>query len=186
MCGIQALQKRSTHTAWTFILPFFIWCSSLCTLLILPEGKKKPAILAYANNFSCFYVRFEVQTVVPMNVIEPSWNVMAHGAVREGKCMGNWRKEWVASTLHTTSEHGVSSITTADAHTSAASSRLNWRPRRFKWTRPSRRKTKSVSASVPSDFKRILPCGLVFRRTWCRPYQGRFENIGIKKVKIFR
>ena len=30
--------------------------------------------------------------------------------------------EWVASTLHTTSEHDVSSITTADAHTSAASS----------------------------------------------------------------
>ena len=27
--------------------------------------------------------------------------------------------------------------------TSAASSRLNWRPRRFKWTRPFRRKTKS-------------------------------------------
>ena len=26
--------------------------------------------------------------------------------------------QWVASTLHTTSEHGVSSITTADAHTS--------------------------------------------------------------------
>jgi len=53
--------------------------------------------------------------------------------------------EWVASTLHTTSEHGVSSITTitsADAHASAVSSRLNWRPRRFKWTRPFRRKTK--------------------------------------------
>jgi len=33
--------------------------------------------------------------------------------------------EWIAKTLHTTSEHGVSSITTADAHTSAASSRLN-------------------------------------------------------------
>ena len=49
----------------------------------------------------------------------------------------------VASTLHTTSEHGVSSITTADAHTSAASIRLNWCPRRFKWTRPFRRKTKS-------------------------------------------
>jgi len=28
-------------------------------------------------------------------------------------------------TLHTSSEHGVSSITAADAHTSAASSRLN-------------------------------------------------------------
>jgi len=58
---------------------------------------------------------------------------------------GNWRMEWVASTLHTTSEHDISSITTiitADAHTSAASSRLNWRPRRFKWTRSFRRKRK--------------------------------------------
>jgi len=50
---------------------------------------------------------------------------------------------WVASTLHTTLDHGVSSITTADAHTSAASSPLNLRPCRFKWTRPFRRKTKS-------------------------------------------
>jgi hypothetical protein len=75
--------------------------------------------------------------------IESNWNVMAHGEAREGKWRGNWRMEWVASTLHTTSEHDVSSITTADAHTSAASSRLNWRPRRFKWTRPFRRKTKS-------------------------------------------
>jgi len=50
--------------------------------------------------------------------------------------------EWVASSLHTTSEHGVSSITTADAHTSAVSIRLNRRRRRFKWTRPFRRKTK--------------------------------------------
>ena len=32
---------------------------------------------------------------------------------------GNWRMELVACTLHTTSEHGVSSITSADAHTSA-------------------------------------------------------------------
>jgi len=54
---------------------------------------------------------------------------MAHSDAREGKWRGNWRMEWVASTLHTTSEHGVSSITTADAqHTSAAISRLNWRP----------------------------------------------------------
>ena len=35
--------------------------------------------------------------------------------------------EWAASTLHTTSEHGVSSITIVDAHTSAGSSRLKWR-----------------------------------------------------------
>jgi len=61
---------------------------------------------------------------------------------REGKWRGNWRMEWVASTLHTTPEHGVSSITTADAHTSAVSSRMNWRPRQFKWIRPFRRKAK--------------------------------------------
>jgi hypothetical protein len=60
--------------------------------------------------------------------VESSWNVTAHGDAREGKWRGNWRMEWVVSTLHTTSEHVVSSITTADAHTSAASSRLNWRP----------------------------------------------------------
>jgi len=68
---------------------------------------------------------------------------MAHSDAREGNRRGNWRMEWVVSTLHTTSEHGASSITTADAHTSAASSRLNWRPRQFKWIRPFRRRTKS-------------------------------------------
>ena len=61
--------------------------------------------------------------------------------------------EWVASTLHITSEHGVSRITTADAHPSAASSRLNWRPRRFKWTRPFRRKTKSVFCACAITFQ---------------------------------
>jgi len=81
------------------------------------------------------------------------WNVMAHGDARKGKWRGNWRMEWVASTLHTISEHGVSSITTADAHTSAASSRLNWRRSadlnglvRFAERR------NVVSARVPSHF----------------------------------
>ena len=69
-------------------------------------------------------------------LVQSSWNVMTHGDTREGKWTGSWRMVWVASTLHTTSELGVSSITTADAHTSAASSRLNWRPCRFKLTRP--------------------------------------------------
>ena len=82
-----------------------------------------------------------------------SWNVKAHGDARKGKWRGNWRMEWVASTLHTTSEHGVSSITTADAHTSAASSRPNWRPRRFKWTLPFRRKTKSGFCACAITFQ---------------------------------
>ena len=78
---------------------------------------------------------------------------MAHGDVRQGKWRVNWRMEWVASTLHTTSEHGVSSINTADAHNSAASSRLNCRPPadlnglvRFVERR------NLVSARVPSHF----------------------------------
>ena len=85
--------------------------------------------------------------------VDSSRNVMAHGDAREGKWRWNWRMEWVDSTLHTTSEHGVSSITTADAHTSAASSRLNWRPRRFKWTCPFRRKTKSGFCACAITFQ---------------------------------
>ena len=91
-------------------------------------------------------------------VADSSWNVMAHGDAWEGKWRGNWRMEWIASTLHTTSEHSVSSITTADAHTSAASSRLNWCPPadlnglvRFAERR------NLVSACVPSHFKCSLP-----------------------------
>jgi len=61
--------------------------------------------------------------------------------------------EWVASTLYTTSENGVSSITTPDAHTSAASSLLNWRPRRFKWPRQFRRKTKSGFCACAITFQ---------------------------------
>ena len=94
--------------------------------------------------------------------VESSWNVMAHGDARK-KWSGNCGMEWVASALHTTSEHGVSSITTADAYTSAASSRLNWRPRRFKWTRPFRRKTKSGFCACAFTFqtqsKILILCG---------------------------
>ena len=95
----------------------------------------------------------ETRKKLPRRVLDSSWNVMAHGYAREGKWRGNGRMEWVASTLHTTSEHGVSSITTADAHTSASSSRLNWRPRRFKWTRPFRRKTKSGFCACAITFQ---------------------------------
>jgi hypothetical protein len=73
-----------------------------------------------------------------------------------GEVKGNWRMEWVSSTLHTISEHGVSSITTittADAHISAGSSRLNGRPRRFKWTRPFRCKTKCGFCACTITFK---------------------------------
>ena len=78
------------------------------------------------------------------------WHTVTHGRGSEG---GNWRMEWVASTLHTTSEHGVSSITTADGHTTAASSCLNWRPCRFKRIRPFRRKTSSGFGACDVTFQ---------------------------------
>jgi len=56
--------------------------------------------------------------------------------------------DWVASTLHTTSEHGVSSITTADAHTSTAN--LNGLVRFAE-------RRNLVFARMPSHFKRSLP-----------------------------
>ena len=48
---------------------------------------------------------------------------------------------------------GTCCITTADEHTSAASSRLNWRPCRFKRTRPLRRKTKSGFCACAITFQ---------------------------------
>jgi hypothetical protein len=101
---------------------------------------------------------------------------MAHSDARERKWRRNWRMEWVASTLHTISEHGVFNTTTADAHTSAASSRLNCRPCWFKWTRPFRRKKKSgfcacaitfqLASTIPSLWYRLL-----FVFPWLSPIQ---------------
>jgi len=61
---------------------------------------------------------------------------------------------------HTTSEGVVSSITNADVHTLAASSRLNWLHRRFKWTRPFRRKTKFGFCACAIRFKTSYKTGL--------------------------
>jgi len=69
-------------------------------------------------------------------------------------------------TLHTTSEHGVSSITTADAHTSAASNRPNWCPRWFKRTRPFRRKTKFSICVCVVTFQLAFTSGISWGLRW--------------------
>jgi len=71
---------------------------------------------------------------------------MAHGDAWEEKWRGNKRMEWVTSKRHMTAEHRLArAVQTlqADVYSLPAISRLNWPPRRFKWTRPFRRKTKS-------------------------------------------
>jgi hypothetical protein len=61
--------------------------------------------------------------------------------------------DWVVSTLHNISEHGVSSITTADAHTSAASSRLTDASADLNGLVRFSERRNLVSARVPSHFK---------------------------------
>ena len=73
-----------------------------------------------------------------------------------GKVKGKLTNGMCSQYLHTTWEHGVSSITTADAQTSAASIRMKWRTRRFKWTRPFGRKTKSVFCACTITFQTQL------------------------------
>ena len=113
--------------------------------------------------------------------VNSSLNVMAHGDARKGKWRGNWRMDWVASTLHTTTEHGVSSITTADTHTSAASSRLNWPPTPDlnRLVRCAER-LNLVSARVPSHSYWPVPV-LMLSVCWGGEYwtQIRFSRIGL-------
>ena len=73
--------------------------------------------------------------------------------------MVNWRMQWVASTLHTTSEHGVSSITTADAAHLGCQQSTELTPHRPIEMDSSvfAERRNVVSARVPSRFKRSLP-----------------------------
>jgi len=113
-------------------------------------------------------------TILILNfMVDTSWNVMAHGDARVEKWRGNWPMEWVSSTLRTTMQHGVSSITTADAHNSAASSRVNWRPRRFKWARPFHRKTKSGFCAYAITFQ--LACTHMHAECH-RPFLGHVKG----------
>jgi len=89
--------------------------------------------------------------------------------------------EWVASTLHTTLENSVSSNTTADAHTSADSSRLGWRPRRSKWTRPLRRKTKYGFCACAVTFQTQSNCQKLQKR---KLKEEDRVNLIIRRFKI--
>ena len=77
------------------------------------------------------------------------WHTVTQGGEVKGKLANGVGGQYSSAT----SEHGVSITTTADAHTSVASSRLNWHPRRFKWTRPFRLKTKSGFCACAITFQ---------------------------------
>ena len=60
-----------------------------------------------------------------LHKVELVRNVVAHGDAREGEVKGKLANRVGSQYYHATSERGLSSITQADTHTSAASSRLN-------------------------------------------------------------
>ena len=57
----------------------------------------------------------------------------------------------------------------ADPHSSTVSSLLNWRPHRFKWTRPFRRKTKSGFCACAITF-RTSCTDVLEKNSYSRPY----------------
>jgi hypothetical protein len=142
--------------------------------------------------FVCLSVCLSVHA--DTEAVESTWYVMAHGNAGAGMWRGNWRMEWVASTLHTTWEHGVSSITTTDTHTSAASSWLNWRPCRFKWTCPFRRKTKYVFCACAITFQQASTTSVCFTHhhfchhpSWAVLFAARlYVTQGAYKQKRYR
>jgi hypothetical protein len=110
-------------------------------------------------------------------VVESSWNVMAHGDAQEGKWRGNRRMEWVANTLHTTSEHGVYPALLPLTRTprlpvvdwNDAPADLNGF---FRFTE----RRNLVSARVPSHFKRSLLQLITF--TKCTAYNALVRAVG--------
>jgi len=83
---------------------------------------------------------------------------MAHGDARVGKWRGKMRMEWVASRLALYVGTRSIQLLSANPHSSTASSRVNWHPRRFKWTRPFHWKTKSG----------FCACAITFRTCYTR------------------
>jgi hypothetical protein len=105
------------------------------------------------------------------------WHTVTHGNGSEGET-GEW--SGVASTLHITSQHGVSSITTADTHSLAASSRLNWHsPADLNALVRFAERRNPVSARVPSHFNWPL-LRLLNKVRMCEHYNHAEFKIWIK------
>ena len=134
---------------------------------------KTRSLSSICNWSTQFLAHFSLSRRGSMLKVEAVQNMMAYCDAWEGKWRGNRRLERVATTLAlylgTWSIHGLP----ADPHSSTASSRLNWLPRRFKWTRPFLWKTKSGFCACAITFQtcstNMLPvCPLPFNSwtTW--------------------
>jgi hypothetical protein len=170
---IKRLETEAAHPPQT--LPALKMCGVTPSLplhkVTTPEEKTLPFCVAVCR--SLFYKK-------KIAWVECVRNLMAHGDACEGKWRGNWRMGSQYS--HTTSERGVSSNTTADAHTSAASSRPNWRPAALHGLVRFGERRNLVSARVPSRFKRSIlkhsstSTGQIWQQTPCEETKRKTGN----------
>ena len=127
---------------YVFLLVTLIFCTNI------PPSTAMSNILNPCTSLKCLKPR--------QPEVESSWNVMAHGDARVEKWRANKRMEWVTSKRHMTAEHRLARVIQtlqADVYSWPASSRLNWRPSRFKWTRPFRWKVKSGFCACAITFQ---------------------------------
>ena len=111
---------------------------------IAPCRKVSPALATGKRN------------VLSAIVVELVRNLVAHGDTREGKWRGNWRMEWVASTL--TPPPNVVYPALLKLMRTPRPPAVDWTdvPHRFKWTRPFLGKTKSGFCACAITFRTSL------------------------------
>ena len=117
-------------------------CASALVMLDTPRSE----VVWVLATHSISQFPLQTQSRVRLKPDGTRWRTGGEGKGKLANGVGN-------QYAHITSECGVSIITNADAHNLAVSSRLNWRPRRFKWTRPFRRKTKSGFCACAITFQ---------------------------------
>jgi len=86
-------------------------------------------------------------------LVEIVRNLVAHGNAREGKWSGNWRMEWVASTLTPPPDVVYPALLKLMRTTRLPAVDWTDAPHRFAWTRPFRRKTKSGFCACVITFR---------------------------------
>ena len=130
------------------LIGFYIWLCSTDTLIFLWSCcvKVRTTLEGFVTftvrrgmNILCVYVHIQANLRLGRARSELDGTRWRRGGEVKGKLANGVGSQY----SHATSERGLCTITQADAHTSAASSWVNWRPHRFKWTRPFRGKTKS-------------------------------------------
>jgi hypothetical protein len=118
--------------------------------------------------------------------VECVWNLMSHGDAREGKWRGDWRMEWVASTL--TLHRNVVYPALLPLMRTPRLPAVDWTdaPADLIGLVRFGERRSLVSARVPSHFKRSLPLASVRHQTtnfrWSSPQPSHYIDWGIPSI----